>query len=120
MKKTMSAAFLVAALALTSACGGGDDRPTKDEVKSAITSEDSVFGTAIPAKNADCVADVLVDSDVSDKTLKAIVDNDKDFKGTKDDEKALTAVQGDLAKCVTPATPDASETPAPAETTPAQ
>lgn len=105
MKKTLSAAFIVAALALTSACGGGGggDRPTKAEVKTAITSDDSVFGTSIPEKSADCVAGVLVDSDVSDKTLKAIVDSDEDYKGSKDDEKALTSLTADFAKCVTPA-----------------
>jgi len=103
MKKTLSAAFIVAALALTSACGGGgDDRPTKAEVKTAITSEDSVFGTAIPDESADCVAGALVDSDVSDKTLNAIVESDEDYKGSKDDEKALTALTADFAKCVKP------------------
>jgi hypothetical protein len=101
MKKTMSAAFIVAALALTSACGGGgDDRPTKGEIKTAITSKDSVFGTAIPEKSADCVAAALVDSDVSDKTLKAIVESDEDYKGSKDDEKALQGLTADFAKCV--------------------
>jgi hypothetical protein len=105
MKKTMSAAFIVAALALTSACGGGDDRPTKSEVKSAITSDDSVFGTAIPAESADCVATALVDSDVSDKTLKAIVESDEDYKGSKKDEKALTSLTDDFAKCVTTKAP---------------
>lgn len=104
MKKTLSAAFVVAALALTSACGGGgDDRPSKSEVKTAITSDDSVFGTSIPEASADCVADVLVDSDVSDKTLQAIVDSDENYKGSKDDEKALTSLTADFAKCVTPA-----------------
>lgn len=100
MKKTMSAAFLVAALALTSACGGGDERPTKAEIKTAITSEDSVFGTAIPEKSADCVAEALVKSDVSDKTLDAIVESDEDYKGSKGDEKALKGLQADFAKCV--------------------
>ena len=102
MKKTLSAAFVVAALALTSACGGGGDRPTKAEVKTAITSKDSVFGSAIPEKSADCVAGVLVDSDVSDKTLNAIVKSDDDYKGSKDDEKALTSLTKEFAKCVTP------------------
>jgi hypothetical protein len=110
MKKTLSAAFVVAALAFTSACGGDDggDRPSKAEVKTAITSEDSVFGTAIPEASADCVAGALVDSDVSDKTLTAIVESDKDYKGSKDDEKALTDLTSDFAKCVTPS---ATETP---------
>lgn len=101
MKKSMSALFIVAALSLTSACGGGgDDRPTKAEVKKAITGKDSVLG-AVPDKAADCVAGALVDSKVSDKALKAIVENDKDFKGSDDDRKALTGLQDEVTKCAT-------------------
>jgi hypothetical protein len=103
MKNTISAAMIVAALALTSACGGGDgdDRPTKAEVKTAITKKDSVFGSAIPKAAADCVATVLVDSKVSDKALTAIVESDKDFKGSKADEKALTGLSSKFGTCVT-------------------
>jgi hypothetical protein len=100
MKKSMSALFIVAALALTSACGGGDDRPTQGEVEKAITSEKSVLG-AIPDKAANCVAGVLVDSKVSDDTLNAIVENDEDYKGTDKDKDALEGLQDDLGKCAT-------------------
>jgi hypothetical protein len=103
MKKTLTAAFVVAALSLSSACGGGGDRPSKAEVKEAITSKDSVFGTSIPEKAADCIAGALVDSDVSDKTLQAIVDSDKDYKGSKKDKDALNGLQSDLTKCATAA-----------------
>lgn len=102
MKKTLGAAMLVSALALTSACGGGgDDRPTQGEVKKSITSKDSVFGTAIPETAADCVAGALVDSKLSDKALNAIVENDKDFKGGKSDEKALSGLTTTIGKCAT-------------------
>lgn len=109
MKNTISAVMIVAALALTSACGGDgdggdrdrDDRPTKAEVKTAITKKDSVFGSAIPKAAADCVAGVLVDSKVSDKALTAIVESDKDFKGSKADEKALRGVSSKFTTCVT-------------------
>jgi hypothetical protein len=103
MKKTLSAAFVVATLALTSACGGGGDRPSKDEVKTAITKKDGAFGGAIPKGSVDCVVDSLVDSDLSDKTLNALVENDKDYKGSKADEKALTGVQKDITKCASDA-----------------
>lgn len=102
MKKSMSALFIVVALALTSACGGDDggDRPTKAEVKKAITSEKSVLG-AIPEEAADCVAEALVDSKVSDDTLNAIIENDEDYEGSDDDEKALEGLQTELSKCAT-------------------
>jgi hypothetical protein len=103
MKKTMSAAFIVAALALTSACGGSDGggRPTTAEVKKAITSKDSVFGTALPEAAADCVADALVKSQASDKTIQAIVDGDKDYKGTDKDQAALSDITTKLGECAT-------------------
>jgi hypothetical protein len=102
MKNTISAAMIVAALALTSACGGGgDDRPSKADVKTAITKKDSVFGSAIPKAAADCVAGVLVDSKVSDKALTAIVEGDKKFKGSKSDEKALRGLSSKFGTCVT-------------------
>ena len=103
MKKTLTAAFVVAALSLTSACGGGGDRPSKADVKEALTSKDNVFGTKIPEKTADCIAGVLVDSKASDKTLNAIVDGDKDYKGSDDEKKALDGLQTDLTKCVSDA-----------------
>jgi hypothetical protein len=101
MKKTLTAAFVVAALSLTSACGGGDDRPSKEEVKKAVTKKDGPFGGAIPKGSVDCVSEALVDSDLSDKTLQALVDNDKDYKSPKSDEKALTGLQKDITKCAT-------------------
>jgi hypothetical protein len=100
MKKSLTAAFIVAALSLT-ACGGGDDgRPSKDEVKKALTSKDSVFGSSIPKAAADCVAGVFVDSDLSDKTLNAIVDGDEGYDGTDKDKKALSGLTADIGKCV--------------------
>jgi hypothetical protein len=103
MKKTMSAVFLTAALALTTACGGGGGRPSESEVKSALTSDDSVFGTAIPEKAADCIAGALVDSDLSDDTLNAIVEKDEDYDGSDDDKKALEGLTKDIGKCTTEA-----------------
>lgn len=102
MKKTLTALFAVAALSLTSACGGGgDDRPTQAELKKAITSEDSVFGSSIPESAAGCIAGALEKSDISDKTLNAIIEGDKDYKGSKDDDKALTSLQSEVTKCAT-------------------
>lgn len=103
--RMLAAGFAVAALSLTSACGGdgGGDRPSQSDIKKAITNKDGVFGGAIPDEAADCVAKSLVDSKLSDKTLNAIVENDKDYKGSDKDKKALQDVQGDLTTCATKA-----------------
>lgn len=101
MKKSLTAALIVAALSLSACGGGGDDRPSKAELKKSLTSKDSVFGTAVPEKAADCVAGVLVDSDLSDKTLNAMVKGDKDYKGGKGEEKALLDLTTKFGKCIT-------------------
>ena len=101
MKKSLTAALIVAALSL-SACGGGDEgRPAKADVKKSLTSKDSVFGNTIPPEAADCVAGVLVDSDLSDKTLNAMVEGDEDYKGSDKDKKTLATLSSEFGKCVT-------------------
>jgi len=101
MKKSLTAALLVTALSLSACGGGGDDRPSKAEVKKSLTSKDSIFGSAIPAEAADCVAGILVDSDLSDKTLNALVEGDKDYKGSSSDTKALSSLTTKFADCTT-------------------
>lgn len=102
MKRAAGAALIVATMALTGACGGGsDDRPTKAEVSKSLSGKDSMFGTTIPDAAVDCVAGVLVDSNLSDKGLRAIVEGDKSASGDKDDEKALLDVTTKFGECVT-------------------
>ena len=96
MKKTLSAAFVVAALALTSACGGGDDKPSKEDLsKSFVKTGDG----QITKKQADCLAEVILDSDISQEGLEALEKGDEDFKPSKADDKAQKDVADELAKC---------------------
>lgn len=100
MKKTLSAAFIVAALALTSACGGGGgDRPSKGELADQIVKSSS---GAITKKQADCAADAILKSDLSDEAVQAFADNKTDYKPSDEDTKAGTAVATDIGKCVAP------------------
>jgi hypothetical protein len=92
MRRSFGFAVIAATLALTTACGGGGGRPSESEVSKAISSEDSALGTEIPKKQADCFAKLLVDSKVSDKTLNALVEGDKDYEGSDKDRDALQAV----------------------------
>ncbi len=62
MKKTLTAVAVVAALSL-SACGGGGDRPSKDELSKALSKKDNGLGTTLTKKQADCVAGAIVDSE---------------------------------------------------------
>jgi hypothetical protein len=94
MKKSLTAAFLVAALSL-SACGGGDDRPSKDELVKVLTDND------MSKKQAECAADAVLDSDLSDEALKALADQDDKFKPSKADTKAQAKVVEAMTKCLT-------------------
>lgn len=96
MKKALTAATIVITLALASACGGSD-RPSQADVSKAIQKTDSSF----TKKGADCAAKVLVDSDISDKGLKAIADDDKNFKPSAADKKVQTKVSPAIEKCLT-------------------
>ena len=110
MKKTLSAAFVVAALTLTSACGGGGgDRPSADDVASQL--KKSANG-AITDKQADCAAKAIVDSKLSDEAVKAVAENDTKYKPTDQDTKAQGEVSKEIGKCITPQSPTAT-VPAP-------
>lgn len=73
-----------------SACGGGSDRPSQEEIAASFTGDDALV--PVPEAAADCVAKVFYESDLSDKTLRALVDQDKDYKGSDADEKVMTSL----------------------------
>lgn len=97
MKKT-GLILIALTLAFTTACGGGSDRPTHGDVSKSLSSKSSVLPNAMPKKQANCVAKVLVDSDLSDKTLKALVKKDEKYKGTKKDNKILEGLSAKITK----------------------
>lgn len=97
LKKTLSAACIVATLALTSACGGGDDRPSKDDIVKGITKGSD---GAMSDKQADCAAEVIVDSDLSDEAVQALADGDTKYKASKDDQKQQDKLIEKLTTCL--------------------
>ncbi len=92
IRRHITLALVALGLTVTAACGGGTDRPTATELSNSLTSKNNVVGATIPKKQADCFSKLLVKSAVSDKTLQALVDGDKKYKGTDKDRKALQAV----------------------------
>lgn len=98
VKKTLGAACIVAAFALTSACGGGgDDRPSKDEIVKGITKGSD---GAISDKQAECAAKVIVDSDLSDEAVQALADGDADYKASDKDQKQQVKLVEKLSSCL--------------------
>lgn len=98
MMKKISAILAVSALTLVTACGGSSGRPSVEEVSASLTSEDSVMGGVVPNDEfADCFARVLVESDLSDDTLNAIVEQDESYEGSDADREEL----GNLTSALT-------------------
>ncbi|WGL51298.1 hypothetical protein P5P86_15190 [Nocardioides sp. BP30] len=107
----LAALVLPATLTVTlSACGSGsssNDRPTTAEISKSLQSGKAaeLLGStsAISTQAADCLATALHDSKLSNKTLQAFVDGDKNYKGSKADESALDDVGTKVTSCLSTA-----------------
>ena len=102
--RTFGAALAVGVLVATSACSGGS-RPSQGDVSSALQKggDNSVLGGSgakVSKKAADCIAKVLVESKISDRALKAIIDGKKDYKASKQDQTAAVAVSSKIVQCL--------------------
>lgn len=103
--RRIGAAIALSVLLVTSACGSGDSRPSQDDLSKALRSggDNSVLGKAssdVSKKAADCIAKVLVDSNISDRALKAIIESRKDYLPSKRDQAAAVAVSSKIVKCL--------------------
>ncbi|PWD49529.1 hypothetical protein C8046_01130 [Serinibacter arcticus] len=96
---------MAAALAL-SACGGGSggaERPSADEIADVFTSgAEELGGVALPEEQATCIAEALEASDVSDETLRAMVDLDEDYSPSDEETTLFTdTITSAATECVT-------------------
>jgi hypothetical protein len=98
----MSAILGVALLLALSGCLLGG-RPSEDELAEALrdpTNVASIAGITTDEATIDCLAEALHDSDLSDESLQAIVDNDETFDGNPDDADALAGVVTAMTACM--------------------
>jgi hypothetical protein len=103
--RRFGAALAVGLLMATSACGGGDSRPSQDEISKALQKggDSSVLGgtgAEVSKKSADCIAKVLEDSRISDRALRSIVDGTKSYTPSKADQAAAVGVAGKIVTCL--------------------
>ena len=93
-KRTIFLALPIAAAMALSACGGGGgsaERPSAEELSDIFTSgAEEMGGVQIPQEQADCLADALVESDVSDETLRAMADLEQDYDPSQEEQDLLT------------------------------
>lgn len=103
--KKFGVATAAVALLLTSACGG-DSRPSRDDIAQKLQSGMDQLGALGAAgeeltdEAADCMAEALEGSKLSDEALKAMVDGDSEFEPDAEDEKALEEAVPEFLKCI--------------------
>lgn len=94
-------ALPIAALAFSLAACGGPGRPSADDVSEGLGQvfEDQGMGDVITDDVADCFAEKLVDSDLSDETLRYIA-NGEDKQANQEDKDLTTKIITDnLEEC---------------------
>ncbi len=86
--KNYAGALAAGVLVLLTLASCGTGRPDIDELATALQKPDSIV--PVTAERADCVAQVLHDSNVSDETLKAITEGDANYSASGDEQNTLT------------------------------
>lgn len=86
-----SAAVLVLGL---QGCGGGT--PSKDDLSSSLEDTGAIEGSV-----ADCVADKLLDSDLSDDQLNAVADDDQSDLSADEQAEAIEVLTTAIGECST-------------------
>jgi hypothetical protein len=81
------------------------ERPSVEAIAAALADPHNPVGKGFAGaltddERFDCVARVLHGSQLSVEALNAIVHGDRDFEGGDRDSKALAAISGDIADCV--------------------
>lgn len=109
MNRTLSARLaslvVVPLLATLAACGGDDSsRPSSDDVADALREGTSLLGGtevfgSMSEEAIGCIADAVVDSDLSDEAVTALVEGDTDFEPSGEDEASADALDGVFEEC---------------------
>lgn len=95
MKRSIMAlaAMLLAASATLTACGGGT--PSKDDLSESL--QDS---GGLDEETSDCLADALLDADLSDDQLNAIADDDRSDLSSDEVEEVTQVITDATADCL--------------------
>lgn len=97
---TTTAVALLAVAGILAGCGGNTGRPTVQEISELLREDDG----GITQEQADCVAEEIVGSEVSDEGLRTLVEsNETDIENidvSEEDVQAFTdALLGSLETC---------------------
>lgn len=95
--KTRLTAVIAAVFMIAAGGGCGDDsggRPSKAELSETIVEQ-----LEVEKAEGDCIADELLDSDLSDKVLTAIAEDDEGDVGDDEQEEAIEVIGKASADC---------------------
>lgn len=94
MTRALLGAVLTATLLLAGACGEkADGRLSVSEATQELQTGDDLLNLGdadLPTKVYTCIAKAMVDSDLTDKGLEALLDGDRDYVGTDAEAAVLT------------------------------
>ena len=93
MRKVLSI-VATSALLVLGLQGCSEGTPSKDDLSSIMQDE-----TDIEASVADCVADELLDADLSDKQLNAVADDDRSDLSGDEEAEIVTAITEAVTEC---------------------
>lgn len=98
-------ALPVAALAFTLAACGGPSRPSEADVASGIQKvfEGTATADAMTDEVAECFAEALVESDLSNETLTYIANGEDKQKNQEEKDLTTQILQDKQEECFTPA-----------------
>ena len=106
MTRKLGIALAITVVALAGCGGDGGGRPSVDDISKVLTDGVEFGGedVEVPEEQADCIAKVFHDSDLSDDALNAIVEKDDDYDASDKDEEALVSLTSgeDKIACATP------------------
>lgn len=101
MKKTLCAAVLATSLGLLAACSGSDDSanlPSRDEIiKGLLAGQEATEQTR---KQAECAADLVLESGLSPETLEALAKGESDFEPSAKDKEIQDKISEDIFECM--------------------
>lgn len=74
------------------------DRPSADELAESLKTKNVLMPYKVSEKEAQCIAEIVVESDLSDGAIRAIVGKDVTFKASKKDEEILRDLNPEYRK----------------------
>ncbi len=85
-------------------------RPSAQEIANSLLTVGDDPSTSYTAKEADCIAQILVGSDISDEVLQKIAAGEKGFEQSEEDKTSYRKLVRNISACLVDSLPAPSRT----------